>query len=279
MSTVPPALRESRLTVQDGIAELSHQRPQVRNPLTTALREDYADAIAWLQRERSVRVLILTGSGGSFCAGGDVKEMHRRMQSNDADLNSPDATRRRMDDAHRWLKQLRALDIPVVAAVDGPAFGAGFSLALQADFILASPRASFCMSFARVGLVPDFGALHILPRLVGLAKARDIMLTARRVDADEAHRLGFVHELHAVETLPAAARAFAARLAKGPREALAITRHLLNKSQESDCETMAMLEASGQAIAMASDYHRDAVARFADGQPPAYDWDRIKASG
>jgi len=269
----PISLREARLLVTDGIAELSHQRAQARNPLTAALREDYADAIAWLHGARNVRVLIITGSGGSFCAGGDVKDMYRRMHSDDPALNSPQAACRRIDAAQRWLMQLRTLEIPVIAAVDGVAYGAGFSLALQADFILASTRAAFCMSFARVGLVPDFGALHLLPRLIGLAKARELMMTARRVEAEEAVRLGFVHSVHSPHALPEAAHAFASRLAQGPPEALGITKRLLERSLDTDYATMAMLEASGQGIAMASPYHRDAVARFARGEAPTYDWD------
>lgn len=275
MNGEPFPLREARLLVADGIAELSHQRPQARNPLTAALREDYAQAIAWLHGRHDVRALILTGSGGSFCAGGDVKDMYRRMQSDDPALNSPQAARRRIDDAQRWLMQLRTLEIPVIAAVDGVAYGAGFSLALQADFIFASTSAAFCMSFARMRLVPDFGALHLLPRLIGLAKARELMMTARRIEAEEAVRLGFVHSVHPPHLLQGVVHDFACRIAQGPPEALGITKRLLERSLDTDYATMAMLEASGQGIAMASPYHREAVARFAAGEAPAYDWDRL----
>jgi len=270
-------MREAQLRIDGPVAEFSHQRPKARNAMSMVLRQDYEDLLDRVARDRDIRALIITGSGGSFCAGGDIKGMNERLQNPDPEINSPDAVRRRLQDSHRWLTPLRELDVPVIAAVDGPAYGAGFGLALQADFVLASTRASFCMSFSRVGAVPDYGALYTLPRAVGLAKAKEIMLTARRIDAAEAHALGFVNALHAPEALPDAARAFAARLCEGPREATAMTKNMLNKSFETDYATMCSLEAYSQAIAMSTAYHADAARRFASGEPAPYDWDRPAA--
>jgi len=272
-------LRESRLVIDGPVAEFSHQRAASRNAMSMALREDYAQMLAHVRKHRDVRVLILTGSGGSFCAGGDVKGMNERLQNPDAEFNSADATRRRLADSHVWLTQLRELDLPVIAAVDGAAYGAGFGLALQADFVLASSRAAFCMSFARMGAVPDYGALYTLPRSVGLARAKEIMLTARRVDAREGLALGFVHAVHEPEALLPAAHAFARQLAEGPREAGAMTKQMLNKSFETDYATMAMLEACAQGVAMATPYHAEAAGRFARGEPVRYDWDRATTPG
>ena len=266
---------ESELRIDGPVAEFSHQRPTSRNAFSMVLREDYAQMVTRVQRDVSLRVLILTGSGGSFCSGGDIKGMQDRLANPDPAVNSPDATRRRLEDAHRWLTSLRDLDIPVIAAVDGAAYGAGFSIALQADFILASTRAAFAMSFTRMGAVPDLGAFHTLPRLIGLANAKDLMLTGRRVGAEEGKALGFVHAIHAPEALLPAAHTFARKLARGPREAAAMTRKLLNRSFETDYAGMATLEAYAQGVAMASRYHAEAAARFAAGQPSAFDWDAL----
>jgi 2-(1,2-epoxy-1,2-dihydrophenyl)acetyl-CoA isomerase len=220
-------------------------------------------------------VLIITGSGGSFCSGGDVKGMLARASSADAEETSPDSMRRRVLGAHHsFLDRLRSLEMPVIAAVDGAAYGAGFSLALTADFVLASSRASFCFAFAKVGAVADFGAFYTVPRLIGLAKAKELMMTARRVEAAEAHQLGFVHAVHADDRLLPEARRMARRFLNGPREALGMIKNTLNRSFDLDYRSMAELETCQQAIAMASSYHREAVARFSRGEPLLYDWDR-----
>lgn len=271
-------LGESQLRIEGPVAEFSHQRPGSRNAMSMVLRQDYADMLERVIRDRDIRALILTGSGGSFCAGGDIKGMNERLQNPDPEFNSPDSTRRRLRDSHRWLTPLRELDLPVIAAVDGAAYGAGFGLALQADFVLASTRAAFCMSFSRVGAVPDYGALYTLPRIVGLAKAKDIMLTARRIDAEEALGLGIVHAVHAPEALLAEAHIFARKLCDGPREAAAMTKDMLNKSFETDYATMCSLEAYAQGVAMHTPYHAQAATRFASGKPGLYDWDRPGAA-
>ncbi|HSV77978.1 MAG TPA: enoyl-CoA hydratase/isomerase family protein, partial [Ramlibacter sp.] len=260
------------------VAEFSHQRPQARNALSMQLRQDYEDMLQRVASDRSIRVLILTGSGGSFCAGGDVKGMNQRLADTDPETNSPDATRRRLEGSHRWLTPLHELGLPVIAAVDGGAYGAGFGLALQADFVLASTRAAFAMSFARMGAVPDYGALFTLPRIIGLAHAKDLMITGRRVGAAEGKALGFVHAVHEPEALLPQARAFARRLAAGPREAAAMTKNLLNKSFETSYGAMSSFEAYAQAVAMASPYHAQAAGRFAAGEPSAYDWDQLAAT-
>ncbi|MNR13095.1 4-chlorobenzoyl coenzyme A dehalogenase-2 [compost metagenome] len=185
--------------------------------------------------------------------------------------------RGRLRKAHQWLTRLRELEVPVVAAVDGPAYGAGFGLALQADFVLASTRAVFCASFARLGAVPDFGLLHTLPRIVGLSRAKELMLTARRLGAEEAQAWGLVHAVHADDALQAEARAFAQRLCAGPREAAGMTKNLVNRSFETDCAAMFTAEASAQAVAMQTPYHAQAVADFARDGAFRYDWDRMAA--
>lgn len=267
-------LREATLRIgEHGVAEFTHQRPQARNALSMAMRQDYRDMLERVENDRAIRALIITGSGGSFCAGGDVKGM-AAMQSAEGAGPSGEARSRIGADHHRWLDRLRSLDVPVIAAVDGPAFGAGASLALMADFVLASNRATFCMVFARMGMVPDFGAFHTLPRLVGLARAKELMLTARRFGAEEARDMGIVYAVHGPEQLLDEARRLATRLANGPRDAMGMIKNTLNRSFDSDYRTLAEIEAHQQAVAMSLPYHADAVQRFVRKEPPAYDWDR-----
>lgn len=267
-------MRSASLAWNGPVAVFSHRNALARNALSEPLRLDYAEMVEAVARNREIRALIITGSEGSFCAGGDLRAMHERQASTDPEVNSSDATRRRLDWAQGWLRKLRDLDIPVVAAVDGPAYGAGFCLALLADFIMVSSRASFCMSFVKVGCLPDFGAFHTLPRWIGMARAKELMITGRRLDAQEAHALGLALAIHEPQRLLPETQAFAERLARGPREAIAFTRKLLNQSYETDYVTLAALEASAQAICMAAPWHREAVAGFLNGQPAPYDWDR-----
>ncbi len=274
MTTELIQLRDAQLSIEDGVAQFTHQRPAARNALSLDLREDYRDMLDRVQSDRGIRALVITGSGGSFCAGGDLKSLKERQASTDPEARSPDAMRRRIQNGHTWVERLRSLEIPVIAAVDGPAVGAGFSIALAADFILASTRAVFCMSFAKVGLVPDLGAFYFLPRAVGMPMAKELALTARRVSVTEGKQLGFVHSIYEAEVLQAEALRFARRFVAGPREAMGLTKSLLNKSFETPYATLADLEGQAQAIASTAPYHDDAVAAFLRGDPAAFDWDR-----
>ena len=276
MTTELIPLRDAQLSIHDGIAVFSHQRPAARNALSLDLRADYHDMLDRVQADRGIRALILTSSGGSFCAGGDLKALRERQTSSDPELRSPDAMRRRVASAHVWMERLRNLELPVIAAVDGPAVGAGFSIALAADFIVASTRAVFCMSFARMGLVPDLGAFYFLPRAVGLPMAKELVFTARRMRATEGKQLGFVHSIHEPDALQAEAVAFARRFAAGPREAMGMSKNLLNKSYETPYATLAELECQAQALASTTPYHDDAVAAFLRGEPAAFDWERLQ---
>lgn len=266
-------LRESRLVVRDWVAQFSHQRPEVRNAMSDALRADYLDLLDRMEDDRSLRALVITGSGGSFCAGGDLKGMSEIQSERDADVSGAARYRARVQATHRWLDRLRALEVPVIAAVDGAAFGAGASLALVADFVLVSTRAQFCMSFAKMGLVPDCGAFFTLPRLVGLARAKELMMTARRFGAEEALSLGIAFAVHEPQDLLKQAHVLGARFAHGPREALGMIKSSLNRSFETDYRTLAEIEAHQQAVAMTLPYHADAVQRFLRKEPLRHEWD------
>ncbi|SOZ17126.1 enoyl-CoA hydratase/isomerase family protein [Cupriavidus taiwanensis] len=274
MTTEHINFRHSTFSVTDGVAEFSHQRPVQRNALSAELRHDYADMLDHVEHDPGIHALVITGSGGSFCAGGDLKAVKERLSGSGSTKSAGLSMRANLQDAHVWLDRLRQLDLPVIAAVDGPAYGAGASLALAADFILASRRAAFCMSFLKIGMIPDMGALHTVPRLVGTAVARDLLLTARRVEAEEARRLGLVRDVVDADALLPEARRLARRFRNVPRGALGVTKRLLNVSMETPYALLAQLEANAQGVETGSAYHAETLERFLRGEPPLFDWDR-----
>ena len=252
-------------SVQHQVATLTLNRPAQRNALDDVMKRELTQALRDVQADHNIRALVLTGAGGYFCAGGDIRAMQGVV------LDSA-GWRDRMLQVHEFITPLIQLDRPVIAAVDGAAFGAGFSLALAADFVLASPTARFCMSFMRVGLVPDFGAFYTLPRVVGVQRAKELMLSAREVDAQEAKRLGIVMEVHAQPELLARAQALAASFVHASPAAVSLTKRAVAASTHNDLNALLEIEANAQAVAFGTAQHRDAVARFLDKQPARFQW-------
>lgn len=256
--------------VQDGVAVFTMNNPKARNALTTPMMQnDFPALVAEVKANAEIRALILTGAGGMFSAGGDIKFMKARR-----DLTVPERNKT-LDNAYQWLPELVDLPVPVVAAVDGFAFGAGLSIALTADLILASERARFSCVFGRVGLVPDMGIMHTLPRFIGLQKAKELIFTARSFGATEAQTLGLVHSIHAPEALMAAAQALAGRFRHASRLAIRNAKRVLHQSYSQDFRTLGIMEMGAQSEARESDYHLQAVDRFLDKQPALFDWDAM----
>lgn len=261
-------LRQSTYALQDGIATFTLNRPEARNALSAEMRLDFTDLVAEVDGNDDVKVLVVTGAGGVFCAGGDTKAMA-------AGLGDSMTRRRRIDDLHAWLERFYDLDCPVIAAVDGPAFGGGFSLALVCDFVLAANRARFCSVFGRIGLAPDMALALTLPRIVGMQRAKELMYTGRSIDAVEALDLGLVLSVHEPDALMDAAYDLAGRLAQGSKSAIAATKRLAQRGFSGDYRDMAEMEAGTQPMLFDTDFHREAIRRFAEKQPPLYDWDRM----
>ena len=249
--------------IADGIATLTLNRPQYKNALNGPMRDELRDAVQQIRADRTVRAVVLRGAGTDFCSGGDIRAMN---------VTAADAGRNRMDDLHGWIALLVDLDRPVVAAVDGVAYGAGFSLALLADFIVATPRARFCMPFMKVGLVPDCGALYTLPRVVGMARARDLVFSAREIGAEEAKQIGAVFEIVPQDHVHARADQLARGLAGASPVAFGLAKRALNQSIGADVRTMLELESLGQGIAFTTDYHHEAVRRFKEKEAPLFQW-------
>jgi 2-(1,2-epoxy-1,2-dihydrophenyl)acetyl-CoA isomerase len=255
-----------QLAVDGGVARLMLNRPEVLNAISRRMADELIDALAAVEANADVRALVLHGAGGNFCAGGDVRGMREAGPRSVADARAAMGRYRRMTEA------LQRLDRPVVAAVDGVAFGAGFSLALLADIVLLGERARLAMVFGRVGLIPDCGALYTLPRIVGLQRAKELVFSAREIGAAEALRLGLALEVLPGEALLERALAIAASFRGASALAVSLAKRALDQSQQSDLGAMLELEAADQALAMASDYHADAVRRFVSKERLRFQW-------
>jgi len=253
------------VTTTNGICTLTMNRPAARNALSDEMRSAFAEVVPLLANDDTIRAVILSGAGGAFSAGGDIRAMLAARGK-----ATVEGGRRRMQDMHAWLRRLIELDKPLIAAVDGPAFGAGFSLALMADFVLVSPRARFCMAFAKIGLVPDFAAMYTLPRVVGVQRAKELMLSAREVDADEALRLGIAMEIVPTGDLMARAGALAASFASASPLAVSLVKREVGMALATDLRTTLNNEADHQALCLQSTYHGEAVQRFLNKQPAAF---------
>ena len=245
---------------------ITFTRPEARHALDLRMRAELGALIPSIRADKDLRALIITGSEGAFCGGGDLKSLSEEERP-------PEMNRERVSLLHTWFTDLCNLELPVISAVDGAAYGAGFNLALASDFVLASTRARFCSVFGRIGLIPDLGGFFLLPRIVGLARAKELVLTARSFGAEEAKELGIVLEIHEPEALMDAALAFSERFKTSSRVAAGMAKSILNHSFHTDQRMLAEMESMGQAICMASDYHKAAVRRFLDKQPLTFNWD------
>lgn len=238
-----------------GIVRITLNRPAKKNALNAAMRDELGAAFAAVGGDRQARVLVITGAGDTFCTGGDISEMDD--VGDDAEIG-----KERLLLLLPTALALFDLDIPVIAAVDGFAYGAGFNLALAADFVFAASEARFCQSFGRVGLVPDFGGHFTLPRIVGLPKAKELIFTSRELSAADAFDLGIVYRVLAREDLMPAVLDLARQLKLASPIALAESKRILRDSFRSDLQAILEREAAAQGVCMASDEHRAAIADF-----------------
>lgn len=248
-----------------GVVVLAFNRPERRNSLDMETRRAFARMVADAVADESVRAIVLTGRGGHFCAGGDIATMG-------VGGLSAEAGRARMRSTLKNVETLYTCDKPVVAAVEGCAFGGGFGLALLADIVIASETARFCMSFAKVGLLPDSASLYTLPRIVGVQRAKALLLSAREVRAQEALDLGIAMEVVPRDGALARALEIAQALAKASPVATAMTKTALNNSFSSDLRSMIEFEASAQGVAFSSAFHAAAVQDFLAKRPASFQW-------
>jgi len=207
--------------VDQGVARITLNRPDVLNSIHTAMSGEIQEALAQAAREREIRAVLLTGTGRGFCAGQDLDEIRPG-----ADVNDFAAHARKV--YAPLVRGLRALEKPVVCAVNGVAAGAGANLALACDLVLAAEEASFVQVFAKIGLVPDTGGSFFLPRLVGMARATALAMLAEKITAGQAVEIGLIYRACPAASLDEEASKRAAHLASQPTLGLGLTKRLLN---------------------------------------------------
>jgi enoyl-CoA hydratase/carnithine racemase len=250
------------------VVTLTMNQPETRNALTgNNAVDEFIDACAAITRDSGVRAVILTGAGPVFSSGGNVKNMQRYFTE---DL-APDVIR---DEYRHGIQRLTRtifhLDVPLIAAVNGPAIGAGLDLACMCDIRIASERATFAESFVKVGIVPGDGGAWLLPRAVGMSRACEMAFTGDALNAQEALAFGLVSRVVAPEALLEAAQALAARIAVNPGAVLRMTKRLMRESERSSLESLLELSAGYQAIAHKTADHREAVTAFIEKRAPKF---------
>ncbi len=258
----PAGYTTIRTETAQGVMTITLDRPDALNAFDRAMKEELLAALKLAGRDRSVRVVVLTGAGRAFNAGQDLKE---RQTPGAADLSAE--LRQRYNPI---ILAMRALEKPIIAAVNGVAAGAGCSLALACDLIIASPEARFIQAFARVGLVPDTGSTWFLPRLLGHARAAEMTLLAEPMDAATAERLGLVNRVVPQERLMEEVRSLAERLARSAPLSLALTKRALVRAMDSSIASQLDYEAQLQAIAGASGDHAEGIAAFVEKREPRF---------
>jgi enoyl-CoA hydratase/carnithine racemase len=252
--------------VADGVATVTLSRPEKLNALTFEIYADLRDLLGELPHRGDARVLVLTGQGRGFCSGGDVDSIIGELQRMPvADL----LAFTRMSGG--VVRAMRDCPLPIVAAVNGVAAGAGSVLALASDFRLLARSASFAFLFTRVGLAgADMGSAYLLPRLVGFGRAMELLALGDDVSAERAVEIGLATQVVEDGELPAAAEALSRRLADGPAFAYSTTKVLLTRELDLDLAGAIELEALGQALMMRSEDHREFYAAWSDGRSPAW---------
>src|SRR2546422_1032487 len=251
----------------NGIATITLNRPERLNAITFDIYRELTDMFAALRDEKDVRAVVITGSGKAFCSGGDVHDIISELFSRDME-GLLEFTRMTCELIHN----IRALPQPVIASLNGTTAGAGACIALASDIRIASEEAKIGFLFVKVGLSgADMGAAYLLPRVVGLAKATELLYTGDFISAQEAERIGLYNRVVSNEQLAATTLEFAERLALGPAFALAKTKEMLNRELNMNLETALECEAQAQAICMQHPDYREAYEAFVAKRTPQFE--------
>jgi len=257
--------------VEDGVAILVMNRPERRNALSDEMLRGMAAALRDAETASDVRCVVLTGAGGAFCAGGDVKGMAAGVSRGGAGATLDERIHRQRLSQRETAGRIFRMPKPVIAALPGAAAGAGLSLALACDLRIAAESAVITTAFAKVGFSGDYGGTYFLTHLVGAAKARELYYLSDRIDAKEAERLGLVNRVVSDAALESETRALAARIAAGASIAFRYMKENLNRAQEgASAEECLDLEATHHVHTGLTEDHRDAAKAFVEKRAPVF---------
>src|SRR2546428_1001752 len=254
--------------VENGVGWVVLNRPEARNAMNAEMRQAYLDALARCAEDAEVRAVVLTGTGKGFCTGADLSGS--RAASGSAAAPGAGDTRTAMFPSQRVIRTLWELEKPTLAAVNGVAAGLGAHLAYACDLVLAADDARFIEVFVRRGIAVDAGGAFLLPRHVGLHKAKELVFFGDDLPAPDAERLRPLKQVLAASELESTAREWAERLAQGPTLALGLSKRLLNRSLQSDLETCLAEEAFTQALVAQSEDMREGIRSFMEKRQPAF---------
>lgn len=250
------------------LALITLNRPDRRNAYSEAMVDSLVSALDAAEANENVRCIVLTGAGTAFSAGGDLKSMRDRTGMFAG--ASPALRKGYVTHIQRIPRRIALCDLPIVAAVNGPAIGAGMDLTCMCDARIAAQGARFGSTFVKVGLVPGDGGAYFLPRLIGLSRAMDLMLTGRVIDAVEAERIGLVNRVVEPEALLAEAKSYATLIAKNAPIAVQLTKRATYRSWDADLETALELAATYQGMAQRTDDHVEAVHAMLEKRDPTF---------
>jgi 2-(1,2-epoxy-1,2-dihydrophenyl)acetyl-CoA isomerase len=256
------------VTTEAGVATITLNRPDVLNALNGDLMRALGEAMASAEADPSIRCILLTGAGKGFSSGADLASV--QLPSTEEQARAIDLGAALREHYNPLIERMRTMPKPIVSAVNGVAAGAGMSIALAADIVLAARSASFLQAFAKIGLVPDAGSTWFLPRLVGDARARALMMLADQISAEDAWRYGMVWQLHDDEALMPAAQALAARLSRMPTQALGLIKQAALASADNDLRGQLHLEANLQHRAGHTHDFREGVTAFLQKRKPQF---------
>jgi len=252
--------------LRDGIGTITLNRPERLNAITFEVYHELTDFLAQLRYERNVRVVVITGAGRAFCSGGDVIDIIGALQGRDAE-GLLDFTRLTCELIHN----MRALPKPIICSINGTTAGAGACIAIASDIRIAADEAKIAFVFVKVGLAgTDMGATYLLPRIVGLAKATELLMTGEFISAREAERIGLYNRVVTRDQLETVTREFAEKLAHGPVLGLAKTKEMLNREMHMSFESALEAEAVAQALCMQTPDFKEAHVAFLEKRPAKF---------
>ena len=248
--------------IKDGVGKITFNRPEKFHSIIRELALEFQNSLDKCINDSNVRAVLITAKGKAFCAGQDLEEA--------TNPNAPNITKIIQEHYNPIIRKIRCLEKPVIAAVNGVAAGAGASIALCCDIIVAKESASFVQAFSKIGLIPDSGATFFLPRLIGSQKATAIMMTADKINSKEAEKMGMIYKTFPDESFESESWNLAKKLAKMPTKGLALTKKLLNSSYSNNLEEQLKIEENYQKQAADTADFKEGVSAFLEKRKPNF---------